>query len=74
MYGSVYEISQSPGYVVITYEIVHEARVIPLGARARRRRDPRTHGRHATLRRQHARRRDDELHDADGVSTRIPSA
>ena len=30
MYGNVYQIAQSPGYVVITYEIVHEARVIPL--------------------------------------------
>jgi hypothetical protein len=33
MYGNVYQIAQSPGYVVITYEIVHEARVIPLGGR-----------------------------------------
>jgi hypothetical protein len=34
MYGNVYEIVQAPGYVVITYEIVHEARVIPLDGRA----------------------------------------
>jgi len=34
MYGNVYQIVQSPGYVVITYEIVHEARVIPLDGRA----------------------------------------
>jgi hypothetical protein len=34
MYGNVYQIAQSPGYVVITYEIVHEARVIPLGGRS----------------------------------------
>ena len=33
MYGNVYEIVQSPGYVVVTYEIVHEARVIPLDGR-----------------------------------------
>jgi hypothetical protein len=33
MYGNVYQIAQSPGYVVITYEIVHEARVIPLDGR-----------------------------------------
>jgi hypothetical protein len=33
MYGNVYQIVQSPGYVVITYEIVHEARVIPLDGR-----------------------------------------
>ena len=34
MYGNNYQIIQSPGYVVITYEIVHEARVIPLDGRA----------------------------------------
>jgi hypothetical protein len=28
MYGNVYEIVQAPGVVAITYEIVHEARVI----------------------------------------------
>jgi hypothetical protein len=33
MYGNNYQIVQSPGYVVITYEIVHEARVIPLDGR-----------------------------------------
>ena len=33
MYGNVYQIVQSPGYIVITYEIVHEARVIPLDGR-----------------------------------------
>ena len=30
MYGNVYTIFQSPGYIVITYEIIHEARVVPL--------------------------------------------
>jgi hypothetical protein len=30
MYGNNYQIVQAPGYVVITYEIIHEARVIPL--------------------------------------------
>lgn len=35
MYGNSYQIVQSPGYVVITYEIVHEARVIPLDGRSR---------------------------------------
>ena len=30
MYSNVYDIVQAPGVVVITYEIVHEARVIPL--------------------------------------------
>ena len=30
IYGNAYEIVQGPGYVAITYEMVHEARVIPL--------------------------------------------
>lgn len=30
MYGNVYSIFQSPGFVTITYEIIHEARVIPI--------------------------------------------
>ena len=34
MYGNNYQIIQSPGYIVITYEIIHEARVIPLDGRA----------------------------------------
>ena len=33
MYGNNYQIVQSPGYVVVTYEIIHEARVIPLDGR-----------------------------------------
>jgi len=33
MYGNTYQFVQTPGYVVITYEIVHEARVIPLDGR-----------------------------------------
>ena len=33
MYGNNYQIIQTPGFVVITYEIVHEARVIPLDGR-----------------------------------------
>jgi hypothetical protein len=33
MYGNNYQIVQTPGHVVITYEIVHEARVIPLDGR-----------------------------------------
>ncbi len=31
IYGNSYQIVQSPGFVVIRYEMVHEARVIPLG-------------------------------------------
>ena len=34
MYGNNYQIVQTPGYVAITYEIVHEARVIPLDGRS----------------------------------------
>jgi hypothetical protein len=30
IYGNSYEIVQAPGYVVIRYEMIHEARVIPL--------------------------------------------
>ena len=35
IYGASYDITQSPGYVVIRYEMVHEARVIPLDGRRR---------------------------------------
>jgi hypothetical protein len=34
-YGSRYDITQSPDAVVIRYEMIHEARVIPLGGRPR---------------------------------------
>ena len=34
VYGNSYQIVQAPGYVAIRYEMVHEARVIPLGDRA----------------------------------------
>jgi hypothetical protein len=30
IYGNSYEIVQSPGYVAIVYEMIHEARIIPL--------------------------------------------
>ena len=33
IYGNAYEILQGPGYVAIRYEMVHEARVIPLDGR-----------------------------------------
>ena len=35
MYSNTYEFVQSPGYVAITYEIVHEPRIIPLDGRPR---------------------------------------
>jgi hypothetical protein len=31
IYGNAYRITQSPGYVAIQYEMIHEARIIPLG-------------------------------------------
>ena len=33
IYGASYDITQAPGYVVIRYEMIHEARVIPLDRR-----------------------------------------
>jgi hypothetical protein len=33
IYGNSYHIQQSPGYVTITYEMVHDTRVIPLDRR-----------------------------------------
>jgi hypothetical protein len=33
-YGNSYRIIQSPGYVAITYEMVHETRIIPLDGRS----------------------------------------
>jgi len=35
IYGNAYDITQAPGIVAIRYEMVHEARVIPLDASAR---------------------------------------
>jgi hypothetical protein len=35
IYGNSYRIVQGPGYVAISYEMVHETRIIPLGTRAR---------------------------------------
>jgi hypothetical protein len=33
IYGNQYQIVQAPGYVAITYEMIHETRVIPLDSR-----------------------------------------
>jgi hypothetical protein len=33
IYGNSYDIVQAPGYVIIRYEMIHEARVIPLDGR-----------------------------------------
>jgi hypothetical protein len=35
IYGNAYDITQGPGYVAIRYEMVHEARIIPLDGAAR---------------------------------------
>jgi hypothetical protein len=34
-YNNAYQILQTPGYVVILYEMIHDARIIPLGDRPR---------------------------------------
>jgi hypothetical protein len=34
IYGNSYQIVQAPGYVAIRYEMIHEARIIPLDGRA----------------------------------------
>ncbi len=63
-----------PGYVAITYEMIHETRIIPLDGRpARRQGHPTRHGRRARpLGRRHARRRDDELPRAQRLPQRQP--
>jgi hypothetical protein len=33
-YNNAYQIVQVPGYVVFYYEMIHEARIIPLDGRA----------------------------------------
>jgi hypothetical protein len=35
IYGNSYDITQAPGYVAIRYEMIHEARIIPLDGRPR---------------------------------------
>ena len=62
-YGSRYEIVQAPDSVAIRYEMIHEARVIPLDRRPAHRVElEAVLGRRARLvGRRHARRRDDEL-------------
>jgi hypothetical protein len=35
IYGNAYDITQGPGFVAIRYEMIHEARVIPLDGRPR---------------------------------------
>ena len=70
IYGNSYHIQQGPGFVTITYEMVHDTRVIPLDGRphvpANDSAVPRRRAR--PLGRQHAGRRDDQLHRQDAVS------
>ena len=70
IYGNSYHIQQGPGFVTITYEMVHDTRVIPLDGRPHLAgSDPAVHGRRARpLGRQHAGRRDHQLHRQDAVS------
>ena len=71
MYGNNYQIVQTPGFVVITYEIIHEARVIPLDARPHVGANLRMHMGDARGHwRRHPGRRDDQLHEGRGVSRR----
>ena len=66
MYGNNYEFVQVPGYVVITYEIIHEARIIPLDGRPHVGQKIRQHMGDAArpLRGRYAGRRDDQFHRA----------
>ena len=37
-YNNAYQILQMPGYVIILYEMIHDARIIPLASRSHARR------------------------------------
>ena len=67
VYNANLRIVQGPGAVAITYEMIHDTRVIPIGSRrARRIGDSRIQRRLTrALGRQHARRRHDELQRQD---------
>ena len=69
IYGNSYQIHQGPGYVAIRYEMVNETRVIPLDGRPHLSEKIRKYLGDAPrpLGRQHAGRRDDELHRQDAV-------
>ena len=69
VYGNVYQIVQGPGYVTIIYEMVHETRVIPLDGHPHAGEHIRMYmGDARPLGRQHARRRDHQLHQQDALS------
>ena len=69
-YGNIVRILQSPGYVVITHEMIHETRVIPVDGRPHISQGIRQYLRRPSrpLGRQHARRRGDELLGQDRLS------
>ena len=64
LYGNGLRIMQTPNEVIISYEMIHDTRVIPLDGRPHVGLEHQAvHGRCARpLGRRHARRRDDELH------------
>ena len=71
IYGNSYQIVQGPGYVAIRYEMVHETRIIPLDGRPQSASTSSwTWATRGALGRRHARRRNDELQGAHGVSRR----
>ena len=66
-YSNLYEIIQTPNHVALFYEVIHDARIIPLdGRRARRFEGPSVLGRFPRpLGGRHARRRSDQLQRQD---------
>ena len=71
-YNNGIRITQSPGFVIITVEMAHEARVIPTTptAQARSCNQGMAWGVARTLGRQHARYRDHEFQRSDGTDQR----
>ena len=71
LYGNGLRIAQTPNEVVISYEMVHDTRVIPLDGRPHvGAAHQAVHGRRARpLGRRHAGRRDDQLHRPRSAST-----
>ena len=69
-YNNNYQIVQNAGYVVILVEMIHDARIIPIDNRpaSSRQRAAVAGKRRGSLGRQHARRRDNELHGQDELS------
>ena len=72
LYGNGLRIAQTPNEVMISYEMIHDTRVIPLDGRPRLGVEHQAvHGRRARpLGRRHAGGRDDELHRQDQLRGR----